>query len=247
MRAAEHIVYESRNKVQTLENFLKCTANYTDDILKEIEKLNHNPENKSDIFEKREEAQKMMSRYAAHLRLASEIKKLECDVLKSIPELFGRSHIQTVQEIPQVFRNRDILITQAAILSAMYKSGKEIGSRGSGLVLDKSGEPISECLPGFNYVRCQPGFHDKLILTSLKHESFSPESVSFNPEPVSFNQESEGCITKPAGFNVDSRSFKSGAISFKSEFKPVRPIPKPDDWFENVWKEYIKRTENPCR
>lgn len=237
MRAAEHIAYESRNMVQALEDFLKCATSCTDDILKDLEKFSHKTGNKSDIFKKREEAQKMMSRYAAYLRSASEIKKLECDVLKSIPDVFNDSHIQTVQEIPQIFKNRDILITQAAILSAMRKSIKEIGSRGSGLVLDKSGEPVSEKLPGFNYTRCKPGFNNKLISTSLKHENF-------NPKPISYNQKPEGCITKPAGFNIESSDLKSYAISFRSEFRPVRPMPKPDEWFENVWKDYIKRTQN---
>ena len=25
---------------------------------------------------------------------------------------------------------------------------------------------------------------------------------------------------------------------FAHRFTPVRPIPRPDDWFENVWRDY---------
>ena len=30
---------------------------------------------------------------------------------------------------------------------------------------------------------------------------------------------------------------------FRNRFSPVRPIPHPDDWFENVWRDYRERSE----
>lgn len=35
----------------------------------------------------------------------------------------------------------------------------------------------------------------------------------------------------------------TGEAAFEARFTPVRPIPKTDDWFENVWREYRQRTE----
>ena len=37
---------------------------------------------------------------------------------------------------------------------------------------------------------------------------------------------------------VETRLSPAGA---SSQFVPVRPLPKTDDWFENVWKEYRQR------
>jgi len=31
-------------------------------------------------------------------------------------------------------------------------------------------------------------------------------------------------------------------IELQSEYKPVRPLPRPDGWFENVWRDYRERT-----
>ena len=33
---------------------------------------------------------------------------------------------------------------------------------------------------------------------------------------------------------------------FSSVFEPVRPLPKPDGWFENVWNNYRMRTKHIC-
>lgn len=36
-------------------------------------------------------------------------------------------------------------------------------------------------------------------------------------------------------------------VEFKSELKQVRPLPRPDGWFENVWNEYRCKTKNIYR
>ena len=44
--------------------------------------------------------------------------------------------------------------------------------------------------------------------------------------------------TSHRGDWVETRLSPAGA---NSRFVPVRPLPKTDDWFENVWKEYRQR------
>lgn len=43
-------------------------------------------------------------------------------------------------------------------------------------------------------------------------------------------------MTEAGGGRVQEMLYRDGACVF--EWRPVRPIPKDDDFFENVWREY---------
>ncbi len=54
-------------------------------------------------------------------------------------DVFGGAELTTWEELPHLLKNRDIFITQLALLSAMEWTIQTLGSRGSGLALDSDG------------------------------------------------------------------------------------------------------------
>lgn len=229
MRAAEHIAYESKIKTIGFEDFLNIAKIYVKRILNEIEKIVCNSAVKPDFLKQRIAFQRLMSKHAAHIRSVEDIKRLKRSVLKAIPSIFSDIALKTINDIPHVFKNRDILITQAAVLSAMYKSATEIGSHGSALILDKNGEIISEKIPDLKFAKGKDGFNDKLVSTCLQTTGHIVKNENNNKqEDGAFEEKLHG----------------KQNINFKSKFKPVRPIPQYDDWFENVWNDYLKKIEN---
>ena len=83
---------------------------------------------------------------------------------------------QRLTELPQLFKNRDMLITQLAFAESMLYSAKTAGSRGGALAMD-NGTEIPE----------DPCYRDKKILTSFDSGKVSITERSVRPLPVERN------------------------------------------------------------
>lgn len=99
-----------------------------------------------DMSSFRREFQERMTKYAAHIRNLQDIKKS----LKEAQAQYNRLNLWEISlndkaEIVEFFQNRQLCLTQIAILKSIeaYLEGGG-GSRGSYLVLDKQGELASE-------------------------------------------------------------------------------------------------------
>ncbi len=106
-----------------------------------------------DIALFRKSFQEEMSRYASHIRNPSCMRKL---LNKCESELvsFFREKNASKRELSQLLRNRDILLTQGAVLSAMIYSSEIMQSHGSGLVIGDSGQET-----GIDGIRFLPPKH----------------------------------------------------------------------------------------
>ena len=96
----------------------------------------------------RREFQERMTKYAAHIRNPQNIKmslkeaKIQYKRLNS-----GEINLNNKAEIVEFFQNRQLCLTQIAVLKSIeFYLEKGGGSRGSYLVLDKQGELVSEKL-----------------------------------------------------------------------------------------------------
>ncbi len=131
----------------------------------------------------RAEAQCRMTAIAAFLRNPAEMKAYEKELSRYEREVFW-AH---VSEIPALFKLRDMLETQEAVLSSMCEAARVFGSRGSALVTagDGEGEALSEKLPGVRFVPAKPQ-NDNLVLyteaASRGYRSFT-EPARPIPEP----------------------------------------------------------------
>ena len=93
----------------------------------------------SQSYQLRQTMQRRMSAQAAHIRDARALYALQ-EELKTRLEGFWTEYVLAAPGgLAQMLKTRDMLITQAAVVSAMQLSARTWGSRGSGLVLDSRG------------------------------------------------------------------------------------------------------------
>ena len=89
-----------------------------------------------------------MSRYAAHIRMPETIGAVISETRGDLDELNrGNARLNTAHDILTVLQNRQLCLTQLAVLrsiQAFLEAGG--GSRGSFLVLDRNGKPIHDQL-----------------------------------------------------------------------------------------------------
>ena len=96
----------------------------------------------------RREFQERMTKYAAHIRNFQNIKMSLKEAQTQYKRLnLGEINLNDKAEIVEFFQNRQLCLTQIAVLKSIESYLEEGGgSRGSYLVLDKQGELISEKL-----------------------------------------------------------------------------------------------------
>jgi succinate dehydrogenase/fumarate reductase flavoprotein subunit len=200
MRAAEHIAYNTKPEIEVTAEFVELVKGETEKLLNKFNEVLSRGSESSNIRQQRIEMQKKMSLAAAHIRDTEKIKQLSHELKEKLDGIYDNASVTAPRELPALMKNRDIFITQLAVLSSMLKSSLEVGSRGSALVLSEEGETISPKLESFKYVPMIKQEYNN-VLTTVKTED-----------------------------------------GFVSYFEPVREMPKSDDWFENVWREYRNRT-----
>jgi len=151
LRAAEHIAYNTtQNSAYTLD-FIDIAKRYTNDLLAEFDlALSHNA-GKSNLIDMRNEMSESMSMFAAHIRDIKKITELEGKIKGKLDNFYNEARLQSTEELPILMKNRDILITQTAILSAMIESANKNESRGSALVLRDNGQSLGQKLGGLSY------------------------------------------------------------------------------------------------
>ncbi len=186
-RAAEHIADTCRKPVpeEQLPEFAKKAA---EELLTQCGRLLSGGE--TGVREQRAYFQKQMSLFAAQIRSLPEMERLAGEVLETLAGFFEQTAVKDPLELPHAYKNRDMLLVQCAMLSAMGFAGAACGSRGSALIADKSGEPLS--MPGFlgekelAACRYRPGngsHREDWVETSLEGEGFHSRFVPVRPLP----------------------------------------------------------------
>ena len=203
-RAAEHIACSAKKPVPAEE--LSGAAEQTAaELLSEMEALLSG--GKTGILEQRDAFQKAMSLSAAHIRVPEEMEALAAKAGAELERFFADTRADSPLELPHAYKNRDMLLVQRAMLSAMALTGSACLSRGSALLASPDGAGVS-----------MPGLTAGEELSAYRY--------------LPGNGSHRGDWVKTA--------LEGG--EFRSEFVPVRPLPHTDDWFENVWNDYMRRT-----
>ena len=148
-----------------------------------------------------------MSLSAAHIRVPEEMEALAAKAGAELERFFADTRADSPLELPHAYKNRDMLLVQRAMLSAMALTGSACLSRGSALLASPEGAGVS-----------MPGLTAGEELSAYRY--------------LPGNGSHRGDWVKTA--------LEGG--EFRSEFVPVRPLPRTDDWFENVWNDYMRRT-----
>ncbi len=143
-------------------------------------------------------AARRMSLCGGAIRNGAKIAAALEQVKGELDGLFQTVAIQGPKELWQVFRLRDILISQYVYLAAMKDYGERNGkSRGSALYTDPSGQKPADCLP---------------------------DEFAF-------------CLEADGGTDlVQEAELGEREVSFT--WRPVRPLPETEEFFENVWRDF---------
>ena len=97
--------------------------------------------------------QRRMSAEAAHIRDSRALDALRTEISAYLRDFWRVYVLMAPGGLAQMLKTRDLLLTQAAVLSAMALSAQSWGSRGSALVLDDTGTAPAKGLEAY---RCRP-------------------------------------------------------------------------------------------
>jgi len=205
LRAAQYIAANyMKDPVATLD-FVNLVSGQVAEKVEMAKRYASNRCSSSNILQMRKSFQARMTRAGAHIRSLEGVTAAIEDCLKDLKEFDNNVKVSGIKDLPYVFKNRDILITQFVYLNAIKEYIEKGGrSRGSYLVRDEKG---------------------KLPISGL------PEEFRFsldNGELLNLTCETE--LLK-----------ENGEYKCKAYWKPVRPIPTEDNWFENVWNAYMRK------
>lgn len=197
MRAAENIALSIKHEEKIELNDIEAMiTNAGGDVLDFILSATLEKEYDKNLDDITETYRKSMSDVASYIRIPSEMEKLKTNVIEKYASILNEYQGTAICNVVKLFRVRDMLLTQGAVLSAMIKAGTNIGTRGGSLV--RSAELTEK---------------DIAHIKTEKNDEFDQQITI-----TSFNQD-----------------------ELKTEFKPIRPIPDADLWFERVWNDYNNR------
>lgn len=203
-RAAQFIAANYSDAPMSVENFLNLTSEQIEDKIGLAKAFKANIGESSNVLKKRIDMQRRMTRAGAHIRSIDECKHAIEECERDWKQFTEDIKLSSIEDLPDAFRNRDILLTQYVYLNAI-KAYIEAGgrSRGSYLVYDEEGHlPIEKLSDEFRFVLDSGKLTDKVSEIEL---------------------------------DMDGDN-----LSCNVEWKPVRAIPTEDNWFENVWNQYLK-------
>jgi len=183
MRAAEHIAWNTEENAEITSEFIELAKNYAGDLLSKINSVLSRAGAESNVMEQRVEMQKKMSLYAAHIRNVDRIPELVEKLQSKIDTFFEDAKITSPYELPALMKNRDIFITQLAILSAMEKAANEFGSRGSALIIDPNGQKVSEKLTSFSFRPLKQKDGNYRVITEKDGSKFKSYLEAVRPIP----------------------------------------------------------------
>ncbi len=150
MRAAEHIASVGDNAPSANFETILCSA------IAEIETFAENTRGEgSTLRATREKYSKRMSRAFAFLRDVSIMEEALSEIESDFSAFEKENSWNKVTEIPEIFKNYDIIKMQRAVAKSMIYAAKNYGSRGSAYVLSGGDflqrEPVPENTEGRDF------------------------------------------------------------------------------------------------
>ena len=231
LRAAEYIAARYREAYLPLETFQQMAERKVSWLLDLAETLvqtldcegegKTGPAERMTIQEFRERAGARMSSIGAHLRPVSEMKQSLNEAEEWLLGYPGNVRLDSLHELPDAFRLRDILLTRYAFLSAIdaYITAGG-GSRGSSLVVE---ETIAS------------GRND-----ASRPQKEGREAGCLLPGGLDIRLENPSMRVLSGELSLHVRTGGGGhltGIACQCGWIPVRPIPLRQDWFEDIWRD----------
>ncbi len=138
LRAAEGIALKERNKKNDAEYSVDALVDSGKDVIDFVLAAKDGKNYDKELDNLRQTYSEKMSSVASHIRIVNDMEKLYDEVISLYDKVLDDYKNTDVCNVVQVFRLRDMLITQAAVLSAMITASKNIGTRGGSMVQESN-------------------------------------------------------------------------------------------------------------
>ena len=216
LRAAQKIAHCYQECQTSFENFAPLAERKVKEMLLLIEGLlGHSEErpegrtmNNVSVSDFRREFQGRMTNSTAHIRRLNKVSEALEAAYQQITRA-NQQYVNSYEDLLAALANRHLVIAHAAYLQAI-RTYLEAGggSRGSYLVLDERGQAIFT----------QAGTRENVLEGELRTWKYIPEVPTFRELVLETLLDASG--------------------RYQSEFRPRRPIPQEEFWFESVWQAY---------
>ncbi len=141
LRAAQYIHGHYSGEPLPIKDFMNLAGKQAEERICRAKRMVSKRGDVSNIMDERKKYQKRMTNAGAHIRSLSGVDEAVRKCIKDIQDFDDISRIADAKELPEVFVNRDILITQFVYLNAIKEYIESGGkSRGSYLIYDPQGE-----------------------------------------------------------------------------------------------------------
>jgi hypothetical protein len=244
LRAAEFIAARYGESAMTTDEFLLAVEKQVSKKIALVESLldpagqaqanppAHSPAARQwTVQELRDLAGARMSETGAYIRPVDELETAVEEALQWVLDFPSNIRLESMDELPDAFRLRDILLTRFAFLSAIFgyvKSGG--GSRGSGLVVERGFDIGKTPSDGSETRRMESG--DRSVREDDRPDL--PGSLAVRSENPALRDK----VCEVKLFSKTSETGRLADLSCEMQWKQVRPVPSRDDWFETIWRDY---------
>lgn len=179
MRAAEGIALGYRND-NVVRSSVGEVLEVGNDIFDFVFSLKNGKNYDDGLTSLRDEYREKMSAAASYIRIPSEMKALRDDVWNRYNTILSDMEGSDICNAMQIFRLRDMFLTQACVLSAMLEAADAIGTRGGALVSDSplNGESIFDIK-----VSDKSEFDGKRIIAAIENGAVCASMTDVTPIP----------------------------------------------------------------
>ena len=180
LRAAEEI--SMRKKDDAFVSDEELVTLIGDENIEFIFGLNDGKKFDQNISQKKEIFTQRMSSCASYIRIPEKMESLYNDAMKEYTSTLSNFSGIAICNAVQIFKLRDMILSQACVLYSMLISAKKIGTRGGALVVN--GELNSEDIFSID-VKQNTQYDDKIVKSHFTNEGFFSEINSVKPIPTS--------------------------------------------------------------
>ncbi len=179
MRAAESIALNNR-KDSAFHSKVDDVLAGADDTLEFVFAAGKGEKYNDEFTALRDEYREKMSAAASYIRIPAEMKALKEDVWNKYKTILEDGKGSDVCNVMQLFRLKDMFLTQACVLSAMITAAETIGTRGGALVSDKplTGDSIFSIEIGD-----KSAFDNKRVIAVADETGISTSMIDVTPIP----------------------------------------------------------------
>jgi hypothetical protein len=187
LRAAMYIAKRCKEGPPSKDHFLNTAHNQIMRIFEQATNAIKADADESILTSALGEVQERITRFGAHIRSPSDIKRAVDDAWALHHKLIEEGRVKNKKDLPQLFKILDLCLTHAVYLEAIQeyidKGGK---SRGSFLVLESVGEkPCKEMNDDWRFILAEePTYTHKKILEIMLDDKMRVQKQWVDVRPI---------------------------------------------------------------